>query len=98
METHLFLLLVPLRLAGSAEPSQLDIDGIYCPHGLHVTATPEVIPFLVIEISHESTLGADKMVMAVGVCIKTRFVTEKSHARDESLLFEQVKCPVHGIK
>ena len=74
------------------------MNGIHFAHGHYVTWSPKVIPFLAIKISHESTLGADKMVMAVDVYIKPRFLTERSHARDEPLLFEQSKCSVNGVE
>jgi len=62
------------------------MDRIHGAHGPHVTRSPEGIPFLVINISYESTLGTDEVVMAVCVCIKPRSLPEGPYARDESFL------------
>ena len=81
-----------------ANASQFHVNGIYFSHSHDVIRDPKVIPCVIIKIPHESTLCTDEMVMAVSVCIKPRFLTVRSHARDKSFLFEQPKGSVNGIK
>lgn len=85
-------------MACFTETSHLYVDGIYRAHGLHVTWSPKVIPFLDVNIPYESTLGAHEVVMAVRVRIKPRSLPQGSHPRDEPLPFEQSQRSVHGIE
>ena len=78
-------------LACVAETPHLYMDRIHCAHVPHVTRSPKGVPCVAINISYESTLGTDEVVMAVCVCIKPRFLPEGSYARDEPFLLEEPK-------
>jgi len=84
--------------AGVAKSPQLDVNGVHRSHGHCLLRGLQVIPPFLMEISDESALRADKMRVTVGVSVKSGPLSGQTDAQNDSLFFEESKCPVHGVE
>ena len=93
-----FPMLSSLQDTFPAEASHLDVSCLNLTQGAYRVRQSDVIKIIAVEITGESTLSANKMMVVLQVGVETGPSAARTKQYHQPKILQQPECPVDGVK